>query len=110
VTVNPVRIVTEVPRQSGQPRVTQLLGELIATPVAVELILALIFLLSFAEDVPDQAAVAAVLIHRRVRLDLRPIDRDHPDRHQPRFAAETEHVIKQLGDVSLMPTAELRDR
>ena len=55
-------------------------------------------------------AVAAVLIHRRVRLDLRPIDRDHPDRHQPRLTAQPEHVIKQLRDLALVPAAELRDR
>ena len=91
-------------------RGAQLLGQLIAPRIAVELILTPVGLLGLAQDLPDHARVGAVLIHRRVRLDLRPVDHDHPDRHQPRLPAQPQHLIKQLGDLGLVPAAELRDR
>ena len=64
--------------------------------LAVELVLPAICLLGLAQDLGHDLAIGAVLIHRRVGLDLRPIDRDHPDRHQPRLPTQPEHVIKQL--------------
>ena len=60
---------------------------------STRLVLTAVGLLGFAQDVFDQPAIAAVLIHRRVRLDLRPIDRDHPtdtrpaSRHKPRTSS-----------------------
>ncbi len=92
-------------------RSAQLLRQLIAAPVLpMQPILSLIGLLRFAQDLRDQVPVGAVLIHRRVRLDLRPIDRDHPHRHQPRLATKPEHVVEQLRDLDLVAAAELRDR
>jgi hypothetical protein len=86
------------------------LRQLIPTRISAELILPAICLLGLPQDLPRRPAVGAVLIHRRVRLDLRPIDHDHPDRHQPGLLAQPEHLMKQLGDLGLMPAAELRDR
>ena len=37
------------------------------------------------------------MIHRRVRLDLRPIDRNHPDRHQPGLASSSRHSTSDDG-------------
>ncbi len=88
----------------------QLLGQLIAAILAVELVLTPVGLFGFTENLLDQPAVGAVLIHRRVRLDLRPVDRDHSDRHQPRLPTQAQNVVEQLRDLSLVTTAELRDR
>ncbi len=90
--------------------VAQRLGQLIPAILAVELVLTAVGVLGFAQDVFDQPAVAAVLIHRRVRLDLRPIDRDHPNRHQGRLPTQTKHLVKQPRDLRFMTPAELRDR
>src|SRR5204863_1468667 len=47
----------------------QLLWQLIATRLSVELILATVDLLRLAQNLRDQPPVGAVLIHRRVGLD-----------------------------------------
>ena len=78
--------------------------------IAVELVLTAVGLLGVAQDVFDQPAIGPVLIHRCVRLDLRPIDRDHPDRHQARLPTQTKDLVKQPGDLRFMAAAELRDR
>jgi hypothetical protein len=90
--------------------VAQLLGQLIPAIVAVELVLAPVSVFGFAQDVLDQAAVAAVLVHRRVRFDLRRVDRDHPDRHQPRLPTKPKDIVEQRCDLGLMTATELRDR
>ena len=64
----------------------------------------------FTQDLGHDLAIRAVLVHRRVGLDLRAINRDHPHRHQPRLPTQPQHIIKQPGDLGLMPAAELRDR
>src|SRR6202020_864486 len=89
---------------------TQPLGQLITASLAVKLVLATICLLSLTQDLQRDLAIRAVLIHRRVRLDLRPVDRDHPDRHQTSLPAQAEHVIKQPSEIELVPAAELRNR
>ena len=78
--------------------------------IAIELVLTPVGLLRFAQDLPDQLAVGAVLIHRRVRLDLRPIDRDHPDRHQPASRHSPSTSSNSSAISALVPAAELRDR
>ncbi|HET8978565.1 MAG TPA: hypothetical protein VFN87_10420, partial [Solirubrobacteraceae bacterium] len=90
-------------------RGAQRLGQLIPAVRPVELILGPVDVFGLAQDLADQLAVVAVLIHRRAGLDLRPIDRDHPDRYQPGLPAEREHVIKELADLSLVPATELRN-
>ena len=40
-----------------------------------------------AEDLADELPVSTVGIHRRARLDLRAVGRDHAHRHRPRLAA-----------------------
>ena len=70
-------------------RRAQLLGQLITPSLAVKLVLPTICLLRLTQDLQRDLAIRAVLIHRRVRLDLRPVDRDHPDRHQPSLPAQS---------------------
>jgi hypothetical protein len=91
-------------------RVAQRLGQLIPARVAVALVFLAVDLLGSTQDVFDPPAVGAVLIHRRVRLELRPIDRDHPDRHQARLPTQPQHLTKQPSDLRFMTAAELRDR
>jgi hypothetical protein len=92
-------------------RRAQRLGQLIAPSILpMQPILGLIGLLRLAQDLRDQVPVGAVLIHRGVRLDLRPVDRDHPNRHEARFSAQAEDIIEQLSDLRLVAAAELGDR
>ena len=86
------------------------LWQLITPTVAVTLVFLAVGSLGLIEDLRDDPLIAAVLIARRVGLDLRPVDRDHPNRHQPRLAAEPQHPDEQLGQRGLVAPAELRDR
>ena len=88
----------------------QMLRQLIAAVWAEQSVLPAVGLLSLLEDVRDQLLVRAVRAPRRVRADLRAIDRDHPDLHQPRLLAQRQHLGKQLAERPLMPATELRDR
>ena len=76
----------------------------------MKLVLLAVDALSLIKDLRDDPVIGAVLIPGSARLDLRPVDRDHPDRHQPSFLAEHEHLDEQLADRSLVAATELRDR
>ena len=78
-------------------RRAQLLGQLIPARVAVQLVLALVSLVELVQQLPGDPLIAAVRIHRCVRRDLRAIDRDHPNVHQPRLLTHPEHVSEQPG-------------
>ena len=56
------------------------------------------------------ARIGAVLIARRARHDLRPVDRDHPDRHQTRLLAERERLDVQLADRDLVAATEMLEK
>ncbi len=47
---------------------------------------------------------------RRVGVHLRPVDRDHPDPHQPRPLAQPKHTAEQPGQRVLVAGTEPRDR
>ena len=47
---------------------------------------------------------------RGIRVDLRAVDRDHPDLHQPRLLAQREHRAEQLSQRILVADTEPRDR
>src|ERR1035437_6484064 len=47
---------------------------------------------------------------RGVRMDLCPVDRDHPDLHEARLPAQPKHRAEQLGQRVLMAGTEARDR
>ena len=97
-------------RRAAPLRGPQMLGQLIATILAEQPVLPAVGLLGLLEDVCDQLLVGAIRATRRVGADLGPIDRDHPDLHQARLAAQRQHRSEQLAERPLMPTAELRDR
>ena len=91
-------------------RGAQLLGQLIATRIAVA-----------AHPPPrrsspppprsrSRSAHTRGSLLRRVRRHLRPIDRDHADLHQPRPRTHPEHIAEQPRQRRLVPLAELRDR
>ena len=47
---------------------------------------------------------------RGVGVNLRAVDRDHPDLHEPCLLAQPEHRAEQLGQRVLVAGAEPRDR
>lgn len=47
---------------------------------------------------------------RSVARDLRPVNRDDPDPHQPGLGAQLEHSVKQLANRLLVAGAKARDR
>ena len=87
-----------------------MLRQLIATILPEQPVLPAVGLLGLLEDVGDEPLVGAVRAARRVRADLRAIDRDHPDLDQPGLLAQLEHRAEQLAERPLVPAAELRDR
>jgi hypothetical protein len=65
--------------QPGPPALAgaQLLGQLVAARVAVELVLGRVDRLRFLEDLARDLPVIEILIATGVRMQLRPVDRDH---------------------------------
>ena len=68
-------------------------------------------------DLPRRGSLCAdpLIVTVRCRCDafamhLRPIDRDHPDLHQPGPRAQRQHLGEQLRQRGLVALAELRDR
>ena len=43
-------------------------------------------------------------------MHLRPVDRDHPDLHQPRLPAEPQHLAEQARQHRLVAQPKTRDR
>jgi hypothetical protein len=70
----------------------QLLGQLIAALLAVELILGFISAAGLFEDLLGNLLVGAVGIHAGVRPHLRAVDRHHPGLQEPRVGAQLKHV------------------
>src|SRR5215211_8440414 len=69
------------PQRGAAPRARpQLLRQLIAARLPIELILAAVCLRRLGEDRAGDLRVAAIGLARGARRDLRAIDRDHPDR------------------------------
>jgi hypothetical protein len=88
----------------------EVFGQLVAALGAVALILATIDLRRFLEDFARDPPEVTVRVDRRVRRHLRPVDRHHTDRRQPRPTAEAEHAAKDLAERALVAAAELSDR
>ena len=84
--------------------------QLVAAPIAIQLVLLAIDSIGLAHDLPSDLPVVKVREPACVRLDLGAIQRDHPDPHQPRLRAQPQHITKQLRQRHLMPLAELGDR
>ena len=106
-----VKLALGLPQRHPPPlRRGQLLRQLIAARVTVQLILALVVLIHLRQQLARDPLIAAVRVHRRVRRDLRTVDRDHADLHQARLLTQPQHVGEQLSQRRLVPLAELRDR
>ena len=69
--------------------------QLIATSLAVALVLLAIDRVRLGEDLARDLLVVTIGVARGVRLDLRPVDRDQPDLRQARLGAEPEHVAER---------------
>ena len=98
--------------QSGATplRGAQLVGQLIATGLPVKLILFAIDPIGLRQDLPRDPLIVTIRVIRSVRVNLGPVDRDHPDLHHPRFATQPEHFAEQPRDRRLMPLAKVSDR
>ena len=88
----------------------QRLRQLIATRVAVELILGLINRLGLGEDLARDLPKVAIRTAAGVRRQPRPVDRDDPRPDQPGLIAEREHLREQRGQRRLVTLDEPRDR
>ena len=88
----------------------QLLGQLIAARVAVELVLGRVDGLGLFEDLARELLVIDVRVAARVARQLRPIDSDHADARQTLLGAQRQHLAEQAGDRVLMALDEPRDR
>jgi hypothetical protein len=62
------------------------------------------------EDLARDRLVATRRPLRRIRVDLRAVDGDHPDPNQAGIGAERQHLTEQLGQRDLVALAEARDR
>jgi hypothetical protein len=84
--------------------------QLIAARIPVELVLAPVCLTRLREDLSGDLLVAAVRVDRRVRRDLRAVDRDDANLDEPRPRAHPEDAGEQVGKRRLVATTEVRDR
>jgi hypothetical protein len=100
-----------LPQRGAAPRARpQLLRQLIAARLPIELILAAVRLRRLGEDLASDLLAAAIGLARGVRRGLRAIDRDHPNRHQSRLPAKSQHAREELGKGGLVAHPKLRDR
>jgi hypothetical protein len=88
----------------------QLLGQLIAARLAIQLILAAVRLRRLGQDLARDPLIAAIGGARGVRVDLRAVDRDHPDPHQPRPPAQPQDRGEELRQRGLVAATKLGDR
>jgi hypothetical protein len=88
----------------------QLLGQLIATRVAEELVLGLVRRLRLGNDLAGDPLVVEVRLAACVRGELRTVDRHHPGADQPRPRAQPKHRAEQPRERSLVADQETRDR
>ena len=99
----------------AQPRApalagAQLLGQLVAARVAVELVLGGIDRLGLFEDLARELLVVAVGVATGVRRNLGPVDRDDADLGQALLGAQRQDLAEQPGDRVLVALDEPRDR
>jgi hypothetical protein len=87
----------------------QLLRQLIAASLAIKLVLATVRLSRLGQYLARDLPVAAIGGARRVRVDLRPVDRDKPDPDQPRLPTKRQDRGEQLRQRGLVAAAKLGD-
>src|SRR5919108_277403 len=88
----------------------QLLRQLIAAGLAVELVLSLVGRPGLGQNLARDLVELAVDLGAGVTRDPGAIDRHHPRLHQPGPIAQLEHLAEQLGQRPLMAADEARDR
>ena len=88
----------------------ELLRQLIAAPLAVALVFCAIDGIGLGQNLRRDLLIAARRIPRRVGMDLRPVDRDHPDLDQPGLRAQRQHLPEQVRERVLVTDPEARDR
>jgi hypothetical protein len=88
----------------------QLLGQLVAARIAVELILGGVGGLGLLEDLARKLLVIDVRVATGVGMKLGPVDRDDADLRQARPGAEQQHLAEQAPQRPLVALDEPRDR
>jgi hypothetical protein len=89
---------------------SQLLGQLIAARLAVELVLGLVDRLRLGDDLAGDPLVICVRFAARVRGELGAVDRHHPGADEPRLRAERKHRPEKLAERRLVAGDEAGDR
>jgi hypothetical protein len=87
----------------------ELLRQLVAARLAIELVLGRVDRPGLLDDLPGQLLEVEILVARRVRLHLRAVDRDHPDLRQPAARAQRQHLAEQARDRVLVALDEPRE-
>ena len=106
-----VKLALRVTQRRATPLMrAQLLGQLVTARIAMHLVLAPVRLVHLVQQFARDPLIAAVRVHRGIRRDLRAIDRDHPDVHQPRLRTQPQNIREQVSQRRLVPLTELRDR
>ena len=75
----------------------ELRRQLITARITELLILLTIDLGGLFKDLLRDLLVVARSLTTRVRMDLRAVDRDHPDLHETLLRAEREHLTEEAG-------------
>ena len=99
----------------AQPRAAPRRGrkfrrQLVTSPIPVELVLSRVNRLGLLEDLARKLLVIAVRVMRRVRMHLRPIDREHPDPRQTGVRAQRQDLAEEASDRVLVTLTKARDR
>jgi hypothetical protein len=87
-----------------------MLGQLIAALLPIALVLGGIDLARLLQDLAGELLVVQVAVMRRVCMNLRAVDRDHPDLHEPRLPTEPQHLAEQARQGRLVAHTKPRDR
>jgi hypothetical protein len=91
-------------------RRAQLLGQLITTRVAEQLVLGLIRRPDQLDDLLSDPAELRAADPAGVTRQPSAIDRDHPRLHQPGLITQPQHLAKQISQRALVTNNEPRDR
>jgi hypothetical protein len=99
----------------AQPAAATLLGlklrrQLIPARLVELLVLLAIDAVGLLEDLLGDLLVVARRVATRVGIDLRAVDRDHPDLREPRLRAQSKHLTNETRQGALVALAKARDR
>lgn len=76
----------------------QLLGQLVAAPISVALVLGRVHIGRLLEDLARKLVVVEVRLLGRLRRHPRAVDSDRRDAHHPRARTQRQHLTKEAAE------------